>query len=57
MVVGLLAIRFGDQVLKWADNPIVQGFLIGLIVLCTVGSIISVAGWVRRSKSPRLVAR
>jgi membrane protein YqaA with SNARE-associated domain len=57
MAVGLLAIRFGDQVLKWADNPVVQGFLIGLIILCTVGSIISVAGWVRRSKSSRLVAR
>jgi membrane protein YqaA with SNARE-associated domain len=57
IVVGLLAIHFGDQVLKWAGNPVVQGFLIGLIILCTVGSIISVAGWVRRSKSPRLVTR
>ncbi len=49
-VIGLLALRFGRHILKWASNPLVQGFLIGLIVVCTVGSIVSVYGWIRRSR-------
>jgi membrane protein YqaA with SNARE-associated domain len=50
-VIGLLALRFGHRILKWADSPVVQGFLIGLIVVCTVGSIVSVYGWIRRTRS------
>jgi membrane protein YqaA with SNARE-associated domain len=50
VAIGLLALRFGPRILKWAENPMVQGFLIGLIVLCTIGSIVSVYGWVRRSR-------
>jgi membrane protein YqaA with SNARE-associated domain len=50
-LLGLLALRFGESILKWSKNPIVQGFLIGLIVLCTVGSALSVYGWIRRSRS------
>jgi membrane protein YqaA with SNARE-associated domain len=50
-VIGLLALRFGPRILKWAENPVVQGFLIGLIVICTVGSIVSVYGWIRRTRS------
>lgn len=49
-IVGLLALRFGESILKWLKNPIVQGCLIGLIIFCTVGSIVSVYGWIRRSK-------
>ena len=51
MLVGLLALRFGAVILRWAKNPVVQGFLIVLIILCTVGSVISVYGWIRRSRS------
>jgi len=59
VILGILAIRFGDRILSWAKSPIVQGFLIGLIVVCIAGSVISVVGWIRRSRggpvgSPRV---
>ncbi|HWB82606.1 MAG TPA: hypothetical protein VG675_00560 [Bryobacteraceae bacterium] len=50
VAIGLLAWRFGERILKWADNSIVQGFIIGLIIICTVGSALSVYGWIRRSR-------
>lgn len=50
-VLGLLALRFGESILKWSKNPIVQGLLVALIILSTVGSAASVYGWIRRSKS------
>ena len=49
-ILGLLALRFGRSILRWSGNSVVQGFLIGLIVVCTVGSIVSVYGWIRRSR-------
>jgi len=48
--LGVLALLIGRRVLKWAENPVLQGFLIGLIVLCAVGSVISVYGWIKRSR-------
>jgi membrane protein YqaA with SNARE-associated domain len=55
--LGVLALLFGERILLWAQNEVVQGFLIGLIVVCTVGSVVSVYGWIRRSRkaagSPR----
>jgi membrane protein YqaA with SNARE-associated domain len=50
--LGVLALFFGKRILKWAENPVLQGFLIGLIVVCTVGSVVSVVGWIRRSRGP-----
>lgn len=50
-LLGLLALRFGSSILKWFESPIVQGFLIALIVFCTVGSAVSVYRWIRRSKT------
>lgn len=50
-VLGVLALFFGKRILQWAENDVVQGVLIGLIVLCTVGSVISVIGWIKRSRS------
>lgn len=50
-VLGLLALRFGSGILKWAKNPVVQGFLIGLIVVCIVGSVVSVYRWIVRSRA------
>jgi len=50
VIVGLLALRFGEGILRWADNPVVQGFLIALIVVCVVGSIVSVVQWIRNSR-------
>jgi len=48
--LGLLAMRFGERILKWSDNRVVQQLLVGLIVICTVGSVLSVYGWIRRSR-------
>lgn len=50
-LLGLLALRFGESILKWSKTPIVQGILIVLILLCTVGSVVSVYGWIHRAKS------
>ncbi|MEO8592787.1 MAG: VTT domain-containing protein [Candidatus Solibacter sp.] len=48
VVVGILALRFGKSILQWSKSPVLQGVLIGLIVVCTVGSVISVYGWLTR---------
>ena len=53
VIVGALALRFGRRILQWARLPVVQGLLIGLIVVCTVGSIISVYEWIRHSRAPQ----
>ncbi len=51
--IGALALFFGKRILGWAKNPVVQDVLIGLIVLCIVGSVVSVVGWVKRSRKGR----
>ncbi len=49
-LLGLLALRFGPSILRWAKNPVVQGFLVALTVFCIIGSVVSVYGWIRRSR-------
>ncbi len=53
--IGVLALIFGRSILRWAENGVVQGVLIGLIVVCIVGSAISVVGWIKRSRTPAQV--
>jgi membrane protein YqaA with SNARE-associated domain len=48
--LAVLALIFGRRILSWAENDVVQGVLIGLMVVCVVGSVISVVGWIRRSR-------
>src|SRR5262249_45727158 len=50
-VLGLLALTFGRRILRWLDNPVLQLALIGLVVVCIVGSVISVWGWIKRSRT------
>jgi membrane protein YqaA with SNARE-associated domain len=50
-LLGVLAMRFGESILKWSKNPVVQGFLAALVILCTAGSLMSVHRWVRRNRS------
>jgi hypothetical protein len=52
-VLGLLALRFGEHILQWFKKPVVQGFLIGLIAVCTVGSVLSIIRWITRNRSAR----
>ena len=48
--LGLLACFYGRRILKWAEADAVQWVLIVLVIVCVVGSIVSVAGWIRRSR-------
>jgi membrane protein YqaA with SNARE-associated domain len=56
-LLGILALHFGERILKWFKNPVVKGFLIGLIVFCVVGSAVSVYGWIRRSRRAPVAQR
>jgi membrane protein YqaA with SNARE-associated domain len=49
---GLAALAYfhGERILRWARGDVVQGFLVGLFVLCVVGSVVSVYGWIKRSR-------
>jgi membrane protein YqaA with SNARE-associated domain len=49
-VVGLLAIRFGGQILRLAKTNIFVGVMIAVIVASAVGSVLSVMKWVRQSR-------
>jgi membrane protein YqaA with SNARE-associated domain len=51
LVLGALALRYGERILRWGKNPVVQAIAIGLIVVSVVGSAISVYGWIRRGRA------
>ncbi|HLG96602.1 MAG TPA: VTT domain-containing protein [Bryobacteraceae bacterium] len=46
-----LATYFGRHILSLATNPAVHWFIVGLVFLSVGGSVFSVYGWVKRSKS------
>ena len=49
-IVGLLAIRFGSDILRIARAPETTWIMLGFIALCTIGSAFQVTQWVRRSR-------
>ena len=49
--LGVLALLFGRHILRWVQTPAMQWLLIGLMVVCVAGSVISVIGWIRRSRT------
>jgi membrane protein YqaA with SNARE-associated domain len=49
-VVGLLAIKFGQDILRIAKASQTLWFMLGFIALCLGGSAIQVFQWVRRSR-------
>lgn len=49
--LGVLALFFGRRILHWFEKPLVEGFFVGLLVVAIAGSIISVYGWVKRSRN------
>jgi membrane protein YqaA with SNARE-associated domain len=51
--LGVLAYFFGERILAWADGSVVQGLLLGLTAVCLVGSVVSVYGWIKRSRGAR----
>jgi len=48
--LGILAYFFGRHILRWFNTQWVQDLLIGLTILAIVGSVVSVYGWIRRSR-------
>ena len=50
-LLGALAMRFGERILRWGANPVAQGIMVGLIVFSIVGSVVSVYGWIKRTKT------
>ncbi|HYO80734.1 MAG TPA: VTT domain-containing protein [Bryobacteraceae bacterium] len=53
LVLGLLARRFGTQIIRLTESPQVQYFVIGLAVISIVGSVLSIVKWVRSSRGSR----
>jgi len=51
LLLGALALRFGERILRWGKNPVAQGIMIGLIAFSIVASVMSVYGWIQRSKT------
>ena len=55
-VEGALAIAFGTRILLWAESRTFQYAVVALIAVAITASVISVLGWVRRSKSRSTMA-
>jgi hypothetical protein len=51
VILGGLALRYGETILSWFRNPVVQRSLVILIIVSIAGSIVSVYGWIRRSRA------
>jgi membrane protein YqaA with SNARE-associated domain len=49
-IVGLLAIRFGPQILAIAKSNAFLALMAGIIVVSVIGSVISVRQWIRQSR-------
>jgi hypothetical protein len=48
--IALLAYRYGRQILRMAERPEVEYFVIALAVISIAGSVLSVVKWVRSSR-------
>jgi membrane protein YqaA with SNARE-associated domain len=46
-IAGLLAARFGGRILKIAEHPAVEGFVIAIMAVSILAGIISLVGWLR----------
>jgi membrane protein YqaA with SNARE-associated domain len=50
IIVGALALHFGYRIVRWAENPVLQGLLVALIVVCVLGSILSGYSWIKHGR-------
>jgi membrane protein YqaA with SNARE-associated domain len=50
LILGYLAIRFGRQILSIANSQPFRWTMIVFVVICVVGSALSIAKWVRRKR-------
>jgi hypothetical protein len=53
-VEALLAKRFGSRILEVAQTPLVQGVVIGIVVISITGTVYSLYEWTKRSKRARI---
>jgi membrane protein YqaA with SNARE-associated domain len=50
LILGYLAIRFGRQILSIAKSQPFRWTMLAFVILCVVGSVLSIAKWVHRKK-------
>jgi membrane protein YqaA with SNARE-associated domain len=48
LILGYLAMRFGPQILRIANSQPFRWTMIAFVILCVIGSALSIAKWVRR---------
>ena len=53
LIEGLLAIWFGKRILEMAQEPLVQGTIITVVVISILGSVYSIYSWVQNSRKRR----
>ena len=54
---GMLAVFFGQSLLRIAQSPVFESIVIGILVLFLIGSILSVMKWLRKTKKPQKTRR
>jgi membrane protein YqaA with SNARE-associated domain len=47
---GILAMIYGRRIIAMAQNPYIQGFIIALVVISTIGSAWSMYTWIKKSR-------
>jgi membrane protein YqaA with SNARE-associated domain len=50
-IEGSLALIYGRKIIRMAQSPYIQGFIIALVVISMVGSAWSIYGWVKKSRT------
>jgi membrane protein YqaA with SNARE-associated domain len=50
IIVGLIAIYFGQQLIRFSKSSVFIGVIVGLAVIALVGSALSIYKWVRQSR-------
>jgi membrane protein YqaA with SNARE-associated domain len=51
VIDGSLALIFGRRIIRMAQSPYVQGFIIVLVVISMAGSALSIYNWVQKSRT------
>jgi membrane protein YqaA with SNARE-associated domain len=51
VIEGSLALIYGRKIIRMAQSPYIQGFIIALVVISMVGSAWSIYGWVKKSRT------
>jgi membrane protein YqaA with SNARE-associated domain len=51
VIDGSLALIFGRRIIRMAQSPYVQGFIIALVVISMVGSALSIYNWIQKSRT------